>query len=167
MSACTIAEGKIRVALNKGVPVPDGCIIDSTGKPTNDPKTFYGPPPGSILPVGGHKGYALSFLIEMLAGALTGGMCSAPGIDQVVNNMLTVVLSPAFFQAEDTFFAEVRRYIDFVKSSERIDPNVEILVPGEPEDRTRARRRDGIELDETTWRQISEAGRTVGVDVRA
>src|SRR5262249_27510381 len=41
MSACTIAEGKIRVALNKGVPVPEGCIIDSEGKPTTDPKVFY------------------------------------------------------------------------------------------------------------------------------
>lgn len=165
MSACTVAEGKIRVALNKGVSLPDGCIIDSRGRPTNDPKTFYGPPAGSILPVGGHKGYALSFLIELLAGALTGGSCSAPGVDRVVNGMLTIVLDPSFFQVEDAFFAEVRRYIEFVKSSERIDPAVEILVPGEPEERTRERRqREGVELDDTTWRQLVEAGRGVGVD---
>src|SRR5438309_918163 len=59
MSACTIAEGKIRVALNKGVPVPDHCIIDAEGQPTNDPKVFYGPPPGAILSIAGHKGYGL------------------------------------------------------------------------------------------------------------
>src|SRR5207237_4983185 len=47
MSACTIAEGKIKVALNKGVPVPENCIIDSKGRPTTDPKVFYGPPPGA------------------------------------------------------------------------------------------------------------------------
>src|SRR5207253_1181254 len=56
MSACTIAEGKIRVALNKGVPVPDQCLIDAEGRPTYDPKVFYGPPPGAILSIAGHKG---------------------------------------------------------------------------------------------------------------
>src|SRR5437899_1614176 len=69
MSACTIAEGKIRVALNKGVPVPDHCLIDAEGRPTNDPKVFYGPPPGAILSIAGHKGYGLGVIAEMLAGA--------------------------------------------------------------------------------------------------
>src|SRR4029077_19129491 len=45
MSACTLAEGKIRVALNKGVAVPDNCIIDAQGRPTTDPRVFYADPP--------------------------------------------------------------------------------------------------------------------------
>src|SRR5262249_32893687 len=59
ISACTIAEGKIKVALNKGVAVPENCIIDARGQPTTDPKVFYANPPGSILSIGGHKGYGL------------------------------------------------------------------------------------------------------------
>ena len=59
MSACTLAEGKIRVALNKGVPVPENCIIDAHGKPTTDPRVFYADPPGAILSIAGHKGYGL------------------------------------------------------------------------------------------------------------
>ena len=78
ISACTIAEGKIRVALNKGVPVPENCIIDAQGRPTTDPRVFYADPPGAILPIAGHKGYGLAILCEVLAGALTGGGCSNP-----------------------------------------------------------------------------------------
>ena len=46
MSCCTIAEGKLKVAFNKGLDVADGCIIDSKGQATTDPRVFYGDPPG-------------------------------------------------------------------------------------------------------------------------
>ena len=46
ISTCTIAEGKIKVAFNKGAKVPEGCILDSEGRPTDDPKAFYASPPG-------------------------------------------------------------------------------------------------------------------------
>src|SRR4029078_10187313 len=49
ISTCAIAEGKLKVAYNKGAKVPDGCIIDAQGRPTNDPKVFYADPPGAIL----------------------------------------------------------------------------------------------------------------------
>jgi uncharacterized oxidoreductase len=164
ISTSTIAEGKIRVALNKGVPVPDNCLIDAEGRPTKDPKTFYGPPPGAILPFGGHKGYGLGLITEMLAGALTGGSCSTPGVTRVVNNMTTIVLDPTFFQSEEAFSREAERFIAFVKSSKKTSPDGDILMPGELEARTREKRlRDGIELDETTWRQIQETCRSVKV----
>jgi uncharacterized oxidoreductase len=156
MSACTIAEGKVRVALNKGECVPDGCLIDADGNPTNDPAVFYRDPPGAILPIAGHKGYGLSMIIEMLAGALTGGSCTNPENSwRVVNSMLSIIIDRSFFGSAEAFFPEVTRFIEFVKSSRTTTPNGEILVPGEIEQRTKARRlKEGIELDETTWRQI-------------
>ncbi len=164
ISTSTIAEGKIRVALNQGVPVPDDCLIDSQGRPTNDPKTFYGPPPGAILPFGGHKGYGLGIIAEMLAGALTGGHCSTPGAKRLVNNMLTILLDPTFFQSEEEFAQEADRFMAFVKSSEKAAPQSEILMPGEPEERARVKRlKEGIELDDTTWRQIQDTCRSVKV----
>lgn len=166
MSCCTIAEGKIKVALNKGVPVPDGCLIDPAGKPTSDPKVFYGPPPGAILSIAGHKGYGLGILTEVLAGALSGGACSDPKNKDVINNMLTILLAPTFFQTEEYFSQEIQRFIDYVKSSERVDPAVPISVPGEPEAMTRARRsKDGIDLDDTTWNQIMETCRRLQMTV--
>jgi uncharacterized oxidoreductase len=165
MSACTIAEGKIRVALNKGVPVPDGCLIDAHGRPTNDPRVFYANPPGSILPIAGHKGYGLSIIIEMLAGALTGGGCTNPkNAGRVANGMLSVFFDPAHFANDDDFAREVERFVEFVKSSEPAAAGGEILMPGEIEARTRAQRlRDGIELDDSTWKQLYDTCVALGV----
>jgi uncharacterized oxidoreductase len=173
MSACTIAEGKIRVALNKGVPVPEGCIIDPAGKPTTDPRVFYGDPPGAILSIAGHKGYGLAVICEVLAGALTGGGCSNPAnAGRVVNGMLSILLnSDAFLQGtfadpEGAFASEMERFIAWVKSSATTTPGGEILMPGEIEERTKAQRlRDGISIDDTTWSQLVETARSVGVPV--
>lgn len=168
ISACTIAEGKIRVALNKGIEVPENCIIDAAGRPTTDPKVFYANPPGAILPIAAHKGYGLAVLCEILAGALTGGGCSNPQhADRVINGMLSIYLAPAFFQREPEFAAEIMRFIEWVKSSATTGPDG-ILMPGEIEERIRAQRlRDGIEIDATTWAQICEAANRVGVTVPA
>ena len=169
ISACTIAEGKVRVALNKGVPVPDGCLIDSEGKPTNDPKVFYGDPPGAILPIAAHKGYALSMMAEMFAGALTGGSCTNPdNAGRVANGMLSIYIDRAFFQTDAEWDAEVNRFIDFVKSSQRVDEAKEILVPGEPESRTKTQRlAEGVTLDATTWSQLSATAEKLGVPMPA
>ena len=80
MTTSVVAEGKIRVALNKGDRVPEGWIIDAQGNPTTDPQDFKGDPPGAMLPMGGvvaHKGYALSLMVEILGGALSGLGCAS------------------------------------------------------------------------------------------
>jgi hydroxycarboxylate dehydrogenase B len=165
ISTCAIAEGKIKVAFNRGVRVPAGSIIDAAGQPTDDPRVFYANPPGAILPFGGHKGYGLGILVEILAGALTGGGCSRTGERRVANGMLSIILDPARLQPCEEFAVEVRRYIDFVKSSRTATPGGEIFMPGEVEVRTRAARvAQGIELDDTTWGQLLATARSVGVD---
>lgn len=169
MSCCTIAEGKLKVAFNKGVPVAEGCIIDSTGGPTTDPRVFYGNPPGAILSIAGHKGYALGIITEMLAGVLTGGGASNPAnAGRLANGMLSIYLDPKFFQDDRQTSAEIHRFIDWVKSSEKAVPGGEILMPGEIESRTRAQRaRDGIELDDNTWKSLVDTGRALGVAVES
>jgi uncharacterized oxidoreductase len=166
MSAATIAEGKVRVALNKGESVPAGCLMDAEGNPTCDPAVFYGDPPGSILPIAGHKGYGLSIIIEMLAGALTGGSCTDPrNAGRVANGMLTIILNPTRFLSAEEFFPEVRRFIEFVKTSRTATPEGEILMPGEPERRTKIERmRDGIELDAKTCSQIAKTCQILEID---
>jgi uncharacterized oxidoreductase len=166
ISTCMIAEGKIKVAFNKGMTVPDGCILDGEGRPTNDPNAFYASPPGAILPFGGHKGYGLSVIAEVLAGALTSGGCSHFGVDRVANNMLSIVLDPAFFRSADGFTADIDTFIAHVKSAKTVASDGEILMPGEPEARTREKRaRQGIELDDTTWSQIVAMSQSLGVAI--
>jgi hydroxycarboxylate dehydrogenase B len=94
-------------------------------------------------------------LAEVLAGALTGGGCSHFGVDRVANNMLSIFFDPSFFRESDGFAADIAALVAHVKSARTVTPDGEILVPGEPEARSRARKlRDGIELDPTTWGQI-------------
>ncbi len=165
ISTSTVAEGKVRVALNEGKQLPDGCIIDAEGRPTNDPETFYGQPPGAILPIAHHKGSGLALMIEMLAGALTGGSCSSPQTSRVANGMLSIVIDPDAFASPDDFFPEVQRYVDFVKSSRTVTPDGEILMPGELEHKTRAvRQQQGIELDARTWQQICVTCDSLGIE---
>lgn len=164
ISTSSVAEGKLKVAFNKGVMVPEGCIIDSAGQPTCDPKVFYADPPGAILPFGGYKGYGLGIVTEILAGALTGSGCTVPGKTQLEQGMLSILLDPATFQVGDELQAEARRFVDFVKSSEKVSPDAEILMPGDVERRNRAERTTkGIELDDKTWSQIEGVAMAVKV----
>jgi uncharacterized oxidoreductase len=164
ISTCAIAEGKIKVAFNKGESLPPGSIIDAEGRPSQDPKAFYANPPGAILPFGGHKGYGLSVVTDILAGALTGSGSSNPhSTSRMVNGLLALVLDPERFPAHSEFAGEVRRFIDFVKSSRTTSPDGEILMPGELEERTRARRlKEGIDLDDVTWGQLQEVAAGLG-----
>jgi len=166
ISACTMAEGKIRVALNQGVQVPPNCIIDAAGQPTTDPRVFYADPPGAILPIAAHKGYGLGILCEVLAGALTGGGCSDPkNAGRVINGMLSIFLDPSSFQGDAAFAGEIQRFIEWVKSSPRTSPDGEILMPGEIEERTKTlRSRQGIAIDATTWGQLRTTAASVGLD---
>jgi uncharacterized oxidoreductase len=167
ISTCVIAEGKIRVALNKGEPIPEGCALDAIGQPTTDPRVFYGPPRGSILPFGGHKGYGLGIIAEVLAGAFSVAACSNPdNATRLANNMLSIVFDPNRVQSADAFHAELDRFVEYVKSSRTIAPNGEVCLPGEIEARNRAERlASGIELDATTWRNVELAAQQNGVRV--
>jgi len=166
ISTCVIAEGKIRVALNRGEKIPEGCVIDSSGHPTTDPRAFYGPPQGAILPFGGHKGYGLGLIAEVLAGALSAAACSRPGVTRLENNMLSIVFDPTRIQSSAAFHSELERFIGHVKSSRTVAPNGEILLPGEIEARNRAERlASGIELDQSTWRGLEQVARETGVPI--
>lgn len=165
ISTSAIAEGKVKVAANKGTTVPDGCLVDAQGQPTNDPRRFYTQPPGALLPFGGHKGYGLSVITEVLAEILTGNGCSNPQAPRLSNGMLSILLDPQAFPTEQPFLSELRRFVEFVKSSRTIQPGGEILMPGEIEEQTRAQRlRSGIELDATTWRQLTETACALGIE---
>jgi len=165
ISACMMAEGKIRVALHQGKLLPDGCIIDAQGQPANDPKAFYGDPPGSILSIAGHKGYGLALVTEMLAGALTGGGCSnVKNKDRLANGMLSIYIDPEKFAEDQPYHDEINRYVDYVKSSQTITPDGTIYMPGEIEAATRAdRAANGIDVADTTWQQIYDTAQSLGV----
>ena len=72
LATTTFTEGKVGYYRNRGDTLPEGIIIDADGQPSTVAADLYGPPPGSLLPMAGHKGSALGVMVEMLAGLLTG-----------------------------------------------------------------------------------------------
>ena len=76
-----------------------------------------------------------------------------------------IVIAPEAYADAGEIGAEMRRYVEFVKSSRPRAPGDEVLLPGEPERRTRAERlASGIPVDATTWDQIIASGVQVGLE---
>jgi uncharacterized oxidoreductase len=160
------AQGKVRVAYNKGVPLPPGTMIDDAGEPTTDPKYGVVPPLGALLPFGEHKGYALAIACEILGGALSGGFTlhTTEARKPIHNGMFSIVIDPERTGTAANLQSEMTAFVDFVRQSPRQPGVARIRVPGEPERETRrARLVEGISIDDTTWGQIIEAGGKVGV----
>jgi len=162
-----IAMGKTRVAYNKGVPVAPGRLIDHEGRPTTDPAVIWEEPKGALVPFGEHKGWGLAFVAELLGGVLAGGPDSseAPGQPRgLVNGLFMIVMQPDRLLEGGVFAQTAERLTAYVKSSRAADEANPVRVPGEPEQAARqARERDGIPIDETTWRQIVHGATALGV----
>jgi uncharacterized oxidoreductase len=163
-----IAMGKVRVALNKDVPLPPGCILDADGHASIDPHVIFPPAGhtrGALLPFAGHKGYALGMVCELLGAALTGGETTRPAnlhIKHAIwNNMLSIVFDPARIGSASMFAEEFEAYIDWVQSARLAEGSEEILLPGEPEERSRAARRELLPVDEETLQQLDQSAAIV------
>ncbi len=165
MATTTIAAGKARVAFNKGLPVADGCLIDAEGRPTNDPAGFIRDHTGALRAFGTHKGSGLAVMCEIMAAAVAGGQGAfheAKG--GVLNSMLATVIDLSKLGQAEKIAADIQAVKAHVKSAKPGPGFDEVLTPGEPERRAFAQRMDeGIEVDETTWRDIRAAAETLGI----
>ena len=156
-----VAQGKLRVAHNKGEKVPPGRLIDPDGNPTNDPRYAVIPPYGAMLAFGEHKGYGMALACELLGGALTGGGTwhyEESTKQRVMNGMLAIVIDPKRLGTVAAFEREARLFLDWLRKSRPAPGFDRVRIAGEPEREMRARRsRDGVPVDETTWQEILRA----------
>ena len=170
-----VAQGKMRVAYNKGEQVAPGLLIDPQGQPTTDPAVVVVPQAGGLFGAlrtfGEHKGYGLAGACELLGGALTGGGTwhqPAHGLRAVYNGMLAVLIDPGQLGTQAQFAAEAHSFVAWLRDSPPVDGTPAVLIAGEPERQARAARsRDGLVLDDTTWAEIVAAGAKLGVRVSA
>lgn len=167
----TIAQGKTRVAFNKGEPVPEGCLIDGDGRATTDPRWTVQPPWGALLPFGQHKGSGLAVLCELLGGALAAGLVGQ-GEDgsrqRVLNGMLSVLIDPRALHGSDGWEAAADAFVAGLLQIKPREGHERVLLAGDPERRTRAERlARGLPVDATTWQQIVDAAASVGVEAAA
>ena len=144
--ATTVAAyGKVKVAAQKGESIPNDWMIDKQGKPITDPKRSA---EGSLLPIGGYKGYGLAVMIGLLAGALNNAAVGKGTIDfnahhdLVTNTGQTIIaVDPSAFGDKDAFIARVIELVNDLKSSSTLPGVKEIRVPGEGAAKKMAERR--------------------------
>lgn len=168
MATSAVALGKVRVAHMKGVPVPEGALVDHEGVPTTNPAVMYEAPFGALGPFGAHKGYGLAVICELLGGALAGEWTAQPEHPResnIVNHMLMFVLDPAVFGGLETFQAEVDAMVDYLHSAAPAKGVDKVRIPGEPErEAVSSRTVAGVDIDDNSWQGILKAAEAAGMD---
>ena len=169
-----VAEGKVLVASQGGKKIPAEALIGPDGEMSGDPTMLYGEHTptgprdfrqgrGAIRAFGDHKGSGLALMCEILGGALTGNGCASLERPSA-NGMFSLYVDPARIDPAGFFPGEAARYVDHVKRAAPARPGGEILVPGEPEQRSRERRlTEGVPLSDDTWRSILATARSIGL----
>ncbi len=164
MATSIVAEGKVRVKRNRKEPLPEGWAIDAEGRPSTDSAAFYGPPRAGLLPMAGHKGTALSLVVEVMAGILSGAGAIGAKQGPVLNGSFLLLVEVTRFLPLADFAKQVTDLVAWVKSSEPASGVSEVMVPGEPEARMeRERGARGIPVEDETWRQIEAIAAELGV----
>ncbi len=154
MANTGVARGKIYLARNRRQPIPEGWAIDQDGAPTTDPQAAID---GIILPMAGHKGYAIAMMVDVLSGVLTGsGFLSqvhSPYRTAEKSNCghFMIAVDIGAFQPLAQFHARMERYIGELKSVPLAQGHDAVHYPGELEAASDlANRRDGLLLPEDT-----------------
>ncbi len=155
-----VAGGKVIISREKGEKIPDGWVLDKEGNSTTDPAEFMAG--GSLVPFGGHKGYALGVVMEVIGGILSGAGALS---DYKGNNAFTLLaMDIEAFMDISEFKSRVDKLERDLKNSPKAPGANEIFVPGEPEFKTRSRRLiEGIPITEKTWSNIQEFATRLGV----
>jgi uncharacterized oxidoreductase len=157
------AEGKIRLMAQAKMLMPEPWVIDAEGNPSVNPNDLYSG--GAILPMAGHKGFALGLLVEVLGGILAGEGCASLG-ENPGNGFVILVLNIGRVRPPEEFALRVDKVIEAIKGIPPGPGFSQVLVPGEPELATQEEREiEGIPVSRETWRQFKEAASSVGVEV--
>jgi LDH2 family malate/lactate/ureidoglycolate dehydrogenase len=181
MAQSMTSRGRIKVAQEKGETIPENWAIDRDGNPTVDPAEALA---GAVLPSGGHKGSAMSLVVEMLASGLTGahlsqdihhaGFTTAAASGEAAQspsaqNDVTVgnfylVIDAGVFGAAGEVRERATRIADYVRSSPAAPGFGSVLAPGDIELRkSETADREGISLLPSTVKQFRELAERFGI----
>jgi LDH2 family malate/lactate/ureidoglycolate dehydrogenase len=174
MATSVAARGKIWLAVDKGVPIPEGWALDKEGNPTTDPRQA-----AVFLPIAGPKGSGLALMFECLSSVMVGNPLLEPvlsggkvesspqtktpevkgshpdHIPRPIQNSVVAAIDIATFTDVESYKEHIDNLIDGLKALPRAEGVTEIFVPGEPEERTfDDRSRSGIPLPEGTIRNL-------------
>ena len=168
MATTTAAYGKVKLAAQNGEMMPEGWMIDRLGQALTDPTKTAG---GSLLPIGGPKGYGLSLIFGLLAGTLNGAAMGRDVVDynaddaSVTNTgQFILALDIAAFTDPDRFRAQVDLIIDEMKASPLRPGFDSIRLPGERALGERDRRlSEGIPITAAMYNKLNQIASACGV----
>jgi LDH2 family malate/lactate/ureidoglycolate dehydrogenase len=164
MAVSIVARGKIRAAEEKGEKIPETWAIGPDGAPTDDPSEAI---KGSLLPIGGPKGYGMALIIDVLSGFLSNALYSTAiksmfdlsGTSGMGHLFLSINIET--FLSADTFKEKVDQYIQDIKDSPKREGMAEIYLPGELEHlSTIKKRKEGISLPEEVLTKLRTLEKT-------
>lgn len=126
MALSAVAMGKIRNAMAAGQPIPEGWATDAAGRPTTDAAAAI---QGMLLPAAGPKGFGLAFVLDLIAGGLSGG-AAGPEVGALYGDPAKPYACAAFFLAVDT-----GHFTDAAAMAQRVDralsrTSASALAPG-------------------------------------
>jgi len=170
MATSVAAGGKINLAKDKNIDIPEGWALDKEGKPTTDPRQA-----GALLPFGGPKGSGLAMMFECLSSVMAGNpllemallgkeIGSTPRdqkpeavgerssyVPRHIQNSVVAAVDISTFTDVEGYKEHVDSLIDGLKALPKAEGFSEIFVPGEPEERTYDERvQSGIPLPQGT-----------------
>ena len=156
MATTVAAYGKVKAKAAKGESMPEGWMIDRTGKPLTDPRRAH---EGFLLPIGGYKGYGLALVVGLLAGTLNGAAMGKDVIDfnadtgsATNTGQAIMAIDPAAFGDLDEFKQSVDKLVRDLRASERMPDVDRIWMPGEQShERRLTHAREGIPLAPAVW----------------
>lgn len=169
MATSVAAHGKLSVAADRGVSIPETWALDKDGEPTTDPhKAVF------LRPAGDYKGYGMALMFECLSSIMAGNPLLMPSIlnknppSPGTQNSFVAALDIAMFSDPNVFAENIDGTVEAMKGLPRKKGVDEILVPGEPENRAREERAaNGIPLPEATIQRLCEVGRRFDLSVPA
>ena len=168
MALSVVARGKIRLARDRGERIPLGWALDAEGNPTDDPDAAL---QGTLLPIGGYKGYGMALIFDLLTGALSGS-----GVGTEVRNpqeheyeqnvgQLFMAINVEAVRPLEHFYQDVERLVSMVKNVPLARGASEVLLPGEPEARRLSEQKHGIELPDHTFRKLDQLANELGIEL--
>ena len=158
LSTSVVALGKVRMAANRDEAVPEGWLIDRTGRPTTDPAGFFATPrSASLLPLGGaadgHKGFLLGLIVEAFAGALAGaGMSCGNEKEDRGNGLFVLAADPDALGAGPDFARTMEAFLAGLEALPPAEGSAGVRLPG-----ARAGGGPGgaVPIDGPTWARIA------------
>ena len=170
IATSAITWARIHEYAQRGQPLPEGVALSDRGEPTADPATALR---GILLPRGGHLGFGLALMWEILTGVLAGGdrfSVDVSGPDETGRpqgvSVFLLAIDPSAVMSNDSYLTRVDRLIDTVRAARPAARGGRVRVPGERSAQIGARQEvTGIPIPGDLLRTLRRLGAEFGVSL--